>query len=245
MSQIISPAAVCLVRLQELGDPQIAQHSQRFFKTGPGEYGEGDLFLGIRVPVLRRLVREFRTCDESDLAELMASPWHEARLLGLLILVDQYQRGEEPEKRRCHVFYRRHLDRVNNWDLVDSSAPTIVGDYLRRRSRGYLHQLARSRSLWRRRIAIIATLAMIREDDWDETLALAEKLLQDPADLLHKAVGWMLREVGKRDAAVLARFLERHAACMPRTMLRYAIESMPEPDRRYYRELPRKSPEET
>lgn len=216
-----------------------------FFKTGPGEYGEGDRFIGIRVPVLRKLVKDYDDLPLPTVVALLHSPWHEARLLALLILVRHYQRGTPTIREQIYRTYLREKDRVNNWDLVDSSAHLIVGEHLRARLPGpipLLTRLARSRHLWSRRIAIIATLAFIRQGDHHETLRLAELLRDDPHDLIHKAVGWMLREVGQRDAAALRSFLDVHAAVMPRTMLRYAIEKMSPARRAAYLKAGRQVP---
>jgi 3-methyladenine DNA glycosylase AlkD len=224
-------AAAVVARLRQLGDPDHARFVAGYFRTGPGEYGEGDQFLGIRIPVLRGLVREFRGLPLDDAAELLRSPWHEVRLFALLLLVDAYARGT-PEAR--DAIYRLYLDSVasiNNWDLVDSSAPQIVGAHLEAGDRGVLERLARSESLWERRIAMLATQHFIRRGDFDPALRIAEMLVDDGHDLIHKAVGWMLREIGNRDRAAAEAFLRRHHRTMPRMMLRYAIERFP-PDLR-------------
>jgi 3-methyladenine DNA glycosylase AlkD len=221
-------------RLQRLASPADAQFLQRFFKTGPGEYGAGDRFIGIRVPVLRRLAREFRQLPPRAVSALLRSPIHEERLLALIILVDACRSADETGLAEIYNFYLTHLDRVNNWDLVDVSAPHIVGRHLAGRSRKILFRLARSKILWRRRVAMLATFHFIRAGDFADALRLAELLLGDQHDLMHKAVGWMLREIGKRDVAALKQFLDRHAARMPRTMLRYAIEKLPAPARKRY-----------
>ena len=205
-------AAAVVRRLESLGDPERARHSLRFFMTGPGEYGEGDRFLGLDVPAVRRVARELDAIESAEIAKLLDSPWHEARLVALIILT---------KRDDALPLYLAKTNRVNNWDLVDASAPAIVGKHGNRR---LLVKLARSKSLWERRIAIVATLHSIRQNRFDDTLRVAEILLGDEHDLIHKACGWMLREVGKRDAGVLRAFLERHAPRMPRTMLRYAIE---------------------
>jgi len=222
--------------LRNLGDADIAQHSQRFFKTGKGEYGEGDRFLGIRVPVLRRHIRQFRDVAPEDVLELLASSFHEERLFALLLLVDKYQRGTDREKAWIYKHYLANSRYINNWDLVDSSAGKIVGAYLEPRSRKPLYKLARSTSLWERRIAIIATSHFIGLNDFDDTLAICKLLLDDDEDLVHKATGWMLREIGKRDVEIEKAFLDRYSAVMPRTMLRYAIERFHQQDRRSYLE---------
>ncbi|MEI8289234.1 MAG: DNA alkylation repair protein [Verrucomicrobiota bacterium] len=221
-------------RLKELASPADAKFLQRFFKTGPGEYGEGDRFIGIRVPVTRKLAREFRDLPRREVVALLQSPIHEERLLALIILVNASQRGDDAERAKIFKLYLAQLDRVNNWDLVDSSAPYIVGPHLLNRSRKILFRLARSQSLWHRRVAVLATLHFIRQGDFTDTLRLAERLRDDEHDLMHKATGWMLREIGKRHVAVLRSFLDQHAALMPRTMLRYAIEKLSERERRRY-----------
>ena len=219
-------------RLESLADPRIAGSSQRFFKTGPGEYGEGDRFLGVRVPDVRKVAREFRAAPLSAAFALLRSPLHEERLLALLMLVDRFARGTEEEQTRIYQEYRKRIRTcVNNWDLVDSSARDIVGAHLEHRDRAALYVLARSFNLWERRVAIIATFWFIKRGSFDDALAIAKLLLRDEQDLIHKAVGWMLREVGNRDRAVEERFLRTHYRQMPRTMLRYAIEKFP-PERR-------------
>ncbi len=205
-----------------------------FFKTGPGEYGEGDIFLGVRVPAVREVARRYARLPLRSVVALLKSPYHECRLLALLILVLQCESGSEDDQRRRVETYLTHTKWINNWDLVDLSAYHILGAWLRWRDRGLLYVLADSTSLWERRIAIVATYQFIRHDDFADTLAVAGQLLHDRHDLIHKAVGWMLREVGKRDQAVEEQFLKKHARAMPRTMLRYAIERFPEPLRQSY-----------
>jgi 3-methyladenine DNA glycosylase AlkD len=228
-------AAVIRACLRALANPTIASHSARFFKTGPGEYGAGDRFLGIRVPDVRRVAREFRAAPLRTALALLRSRLHEERLLALVLLVSRFERGRDGERAEIYAQYRKHVPRyVNSWDLVDTSAAQIVGAYLEKRDRGPLYELARSASLWERRVAIIATFGYIRQRSFTDTLAIAELLLADREDLIHKAVGWMVREVGKRDLAALERFLRKHHAAMPRTMLRYAIEKLPERRRKAY-----------
>jgi len=221
-------------RLRRLASPTDVKFLQRFFKTGPGEYGEGDQFLGIRVPVTRQLAKEFAALPRRAVVTLLHSPIHEERLLALILLVNAYGRADEAGRTEIYELYLAQLDRVNNWDLVDTSAPQIVGGHLAERPRKILFRLARSENLWHRRVAMLATLYFIRAGDFGDALRLAERLRDDGHDLMHKAVGWMLREVGKRDIAALNEFLDRHAARMPRTMLRYAIEKLPEPARQRY-----------
>ena len=220
--------------MRALGNADIAEHSQRFFKTGKGEYGEGDRFLGIRVPIVRQQVRRYRDATVSVLVQLLRSPWHEERLFAVLSLADRYKRGGEAEQRKIFETYLENIDRVNNWDLVDGSAHLIVGPWLEDRSRKRLYRMARSSHLWTRRVAIMSTYHFIRNNDFGDTLAIAEILLNDREDLIHKATGWMLREVGNRDRAIEETFLKRHYKNMPRTMLRYAIERFPEKRRKAY-----------
>jgi 3-methyladenine DNA glycosylase AlkD len=221
-------------RLREQADPEDARNLQRFFKTGPGEYGEGDVFIGVRVPVVRGIAKEFRALPLEDTAELLRSPVHEERLLALLILVGAYAKGDEALRGRIFDFYLANTRLINNWDLVDSSAEHVVGAHLRGGDRFLLDRLARSELLWERRISIIATFYYIRRGEFADTLRVAALLLHDRHDLIHKAVGWMLREVGKRDQAAEEAFLREHCRAMPRTMLRYAIERFPEPLRQAY-----------
>jgi 3-methyladenine DNA glycosylase AlkD len=231
-----SPAALAaevVAGLRAVGNPGDARFLQGYFRTGPGEYGEGDRFLGIRVPVLRRRVRELDPLPLAALDELLHSPWHEARLLALLALVRRYQRGTASEQQAVYDLYLARTGFINNWDLVDSSSPHIVGAHLLERSRAPLRRLARSASVWERRIAILATAYFIRHGDVSETLRLAAQLLRDPHDLVHKAVGWMLREAWQREPAV-AQFVAAHCRDMPRTMLRYAIEKQPPARRTAY-----------
>jgi 3-methyladenine DNA glycosylase AlkD len=219
---------------RDLADPAVAARSRTYFRTGPGEYGEGDAFLGLRVPTLRTLVKKYRTLEYTDALKLLKSEWHEERLLGALLLVSAYERGDARQKARIHRECLRNAKRINNWDLVDSSAPQIVGAHLTPANVGLLVKLAKSKNLWERRIAIIATQYFIRKKEFRPTLTIAELLLDDSEDLIHKAVGWMLREVGNRDRDILDGFLSRHYPRMPRTMLRYAIERYPEKDRKAY-----------
>ena len=220
--------------LHARADQDIAAHSSRFFKTGPGQYGEGDKFLGIRVPVLRKIARSHRQLDISKAETLLHSEFHEIRLTALLILVERYKGGDDSLRQEIYELYLRNSKFINNWDLVDVSAPAIVGHFLADRDRDVLYDLAVSGNLWERRIAILATFHFIRAGSFTDTIRLAEILLDDQHDLLHKAVGWMLREVGKRDPDLLIDFLDRHYPKMARTMLRYAIERLPEEVRQAY-----------
>ena len=221
-------------RLGALASPEVAAIQQGFFKTGVGEYGEGDIFLGIKVPVLRALAREYRDTSIEVIGELLASGFHEERLFALLLLMQRYQRGSDVDKTSCYELYLNHTHRINNWDLVDVSAPHIVGRHLADQPRDRLYALAASPSLWERRIAIIATFHFIRLDQFDDTLRLATLLCDDRHDLMQKAVGWMLREVGKRNLAAEESFLLPRQRTLPRTLLRYAIERFPEARRQRY-----------
>lgn len=221
-------------QLLALGNQEIAEHSQRFFKTGRGDYGEGDVFLGIRVPVLRKIAKEHQTTPLKDVLAVLKSEFHEARMLALLIMVLKFKSGSDAEQAELYQAYLANTKYVNNWDLVDCSGMYIVGAYLYDKNRQPLFELVKSASLWERRIAIFASFYFIRQNEFDDTLALAELLLQDPQDLIHKMVGWMLREVGKRDIDAERRFLNQHYQRMPRTMLRYAIERFDEADRQAY-----------
>ena len=235
-------ASDVIVALESFSNPERAQHSQRFFKTGKGEYGENDVFIGLTVPQQRKVAKKFTDLSLSDIEKLLTSDVHEHRFTGLVILVNVYKKGEEMTKKKVYDFYLKHLYAVNNWDLVDTSAPNIVGEYLSEhvKERNILYTLATSMDLWEKRVAILSTFAFIKRDDFDDTLAISEILLEDSHDLIHKAVGWMLREVGKRDQTVEEVFLKKHADKMPRTMLRYAIEKFNEPLRQYYINLKNK-----
>jgi 3-methyladenine DNA glycosylase AlkD len=222
--------------LRAEADTDDAVHLQRFFKTGPGQYGEGDRFLGIRVPVLRRLAREYRTLPADNALTLLRSRWHEERLLGLILLVGIYQRGAGGEKQAVYDAYLAHTRHINNWDLVDASAEHIVGPHVSPDDLDVLERLAHSPDLWERRIAMLATFHWIKQGQFAPALRIATLLLDDRHDLIHKAVGWMLREIGKRDRAVEKAFLGEHCRVMPRTALRYAIEHFPEAERRRYLE---------
>jgi 3-methyladenine DNA glycosylase AlkD len=224
--------------LKRHSDPARAAALQRFFKTAPGEYGEGDRFLGLTVPAIRAVAARYQSLPLRDVEALLQSPWHEERLLALVILVRQYERETPAGRDAVYRLYRRNINGINNWDLVDCSAGRIVGAHLAAGSRAWLQRLARSRSVWERRIAVMATGFYIGQGEFDETLRIARLLLDDPHDLIHKAVGWMLREVGKRNRAVEEEFLRQHAHRMPRTMLRYAIERFPERLRRRYLLVP-------
>ena len=222
--------------LHSRADPARSTILARFFKTGHGQYGEGDLFLGIMVPTAHKLVSKYYLqLDLADIDKLIGSPYHEVRLVALLTLVKKYEKTKsETEKTRLYEYYLKHRQFINNWDLVDLSTPKIVGDYLLSHHRDILYQLAGSNNLWERRISIIATFAFIRAGEFEDTLNLSRILLHDHHDLIHKAVGWMLREMGKKDKMTLLNFLNEYASVMPRTMLRYAIEKLSDKERKYY-----------
>lgn len=221
-------------KIKSLADPERAKLLARYFKTGPGEYGEGDIFIGLRVPQVRKLAKEFKTLSIEEILKILKSKIHEERLLALFLLIETFNKGDEAKRERVYNLYLEHTPYINNWDLVDTTASHIVGAYLFHKDSEPLHKLAASDSLWERRISIMSTFYFIRKNQYDDTLRLAERLLNDKEDLIHKAVGWMLREVGKRDAAVEKAFLKKHYKEMPRTMLRYAIEKFPKEERVRY-----------
>ena len=220
--------------LRQAADPDQAAHLQRFFKTGPGEYGHGDCFLGIRVPELRRLAKAHCDLSLADAGKLLHSKFHEQRMVALLILTYRFPKAQADEQGRICQFFLGNTRWINNWDLVDVTVPQVVGAYLLERDRTPLYGLAVSPSLWERRMSIIATFFFIKHHQFDDTLRIADLLIDDGHDLIHKAVGWMLREVGKRDQSAMEAFLVPRYAKMPRTMLRYAIEKFPEPKRFAY-----------
>lgn len=210
---------------------------QRFFKTGEGQYGAGDVFIGVRVPMTRKVCIEFKDLPLVEIKVLLQSPVHEHRLAAVLLMTYQFERAQEVEQKRIFDAYLVALDQgyINNWDIVDTSAEFIVGEYLWARSRKLLYELAKSKDVWHRRVAVLSSFAFIKKGDPSTTLELAEVLLHDPHDLIQKAVGWMLREIGKRiDRQILLDFLERHATAMPRTMLRYAIEHLTIEQKMYF-----------
>ena len=221
-------------RLKQLANREKAEVLQRFFKTGPGEYGEGDVFIGVKVPDLRKVEKDFQDISTEDVIVLLESAIHEERLLALLILVRKYVKGNQTAQKRIFRLYLKKTKFIKSWDLVDGSAHHIVGDYLMDKNKAPLYRLAKSEDLWERRIAILATLYFIKRGKYEETLKIAKTLLTDKEDLIHKAVGWMLREIGKRDMTFEEMFLKQHYKEMPRTMLRYAIEKFPEPKRQKY-----------
>jgi len=220
--------------LNKLANKKQALILQRFFKTGQGQYGEGDIFLGIKVPIQRIVSKKYIGLNLKDLAELLNSKIHEYRLIALMILLGQYKKADESIKKKIVEFYLKNTKNINNWDLVDLSCHYIIGDYLLEKDRKILYKLARSKNLWEKRIAIISTFTFIRNKEFNDTIKISESLLNDNHDLIHKAVGWMLREAGKRDRAVLENFLNQHYKTMPRTMLRYAIEKLNDKKRKFY-----------
>lgn len=223
-----------LRELHQHANKQIGAHSQKFFKTGAGEYGEGDIFIGVRVPTLRKMAKKYRALSPDELQELLTSKVHEQRLLALIIMVEQYKRGTREERTFLFQLYINHTDFINNWDLVDTSVHHIVGHYLVKNEKTLLKQWAVSKSVWERRMAIMATFHFIRKGSFDQTILISEMLLNDEHDLIHKAVGWMLREVGNRDLACEESFLKKYYKKMPRTMLRYAIEKFEPRKRKQY-----------
>lgn len=239
MKTKITTAAAATKAMKALATAERAASNAWFFKTGPGQYGEGDKFLGVSVPQSRSVLRD-SDLPVSEQLKLLKSSWHELRLLGLLHLSRSFQKGSPEEKKDIYDAYLAHADYVNNWDLVDSSAAYIVGPYLFDRSRSPLMRLVKSKSLWERRIAVLATFHFIKQGGTDDIVKIATILLNDKEDLMHKAVGWMLREMGSRgNMPALLAFLDANAAKMPRTMLRYAIEKLPETKRQHYLKIPR------
>jgi 3-methyladenine DNA glycosylase AlkD len=219
---------------ERLRNPKKAKVLSGFFKTGKGEYGEGDKFLGIVVPDQRKIAKKYFDLSLSDTQKLLSSRVHEHRLTALFILIAKYKKADEKEREKIFEFYLKNTRNINNWDLVDLSASNIAGDYLLKKNRSTLRKLARSENIWEKRIAILATFAFIRNNDFEDTLRISEIFLGDTHDLIHKAVGWMLREIGKRDFKTEEEFLKKHYRIIPRTMLRYAIEKFPEEKRRRY-----------
>jgi len=223
--------------LKFLANPVKAEFLKRFFKTAPGQYGHGDIFLGITVPEQREVAKEFIKLPLTEVMNLLDSKIHEERLTALLILTSQYKKAKDPEKEKIVKAYLKNVKFINNWDLVDSSAPKILGEWLMDKDRSILYKLARSKNIWERRIAILSTFAFIYNGEYKDTFAIAEILLKDEEDLMHKAIGWMLREVGKRVSIdKLRSFLKQHATTLPRTALRYAIEHMDPEERKKWME---------
>ncbi|MEZ9526480.1 DNA alkylation repair protein [Enterovibrio norvegicus] len=223
--------------IKALGDEKLAQNAQRFFKSGPGEYGEGDRFIGVRVPTLRTCAKAHINASLETIRTLLESEWHEIRLLAVILLSEQFKKAKGEDRTTIYNFYLTQTHRINNWDLVDSSAHHIVGGYLADKDRAVLYSLSDSESIWERRIAMMATFTFIRLNQFEDTYALAEKYLTDKEDLIHKVSGWMLRDVGKRDVEGLRAFLTTHIAVIPRTMLRYAIEKLDSEERKHFLSL--------
>ncbi len=227
-------AAAVIKALKKTGTPTRAMVSAWFFKTEPGQYGHGDVFIGVTVPVQRTIAKQFRDLPMKQIDRLLKSKVHEHRLTAWLILCDQFERADKLSQKKIVQFFLRRTRYANNWDMVDTAAPAVLGEWLLNHPRGILHRLALSKNIWERRISIIATQTLIRHNEYAETLRIAKILLHDDHDLIHKAVGWMLREVGNRDRAVEQKFLRPYCRRMPRTMLRYAIEKFPPSHRARY-----------
>ena len=221
-------AELLIDSLQQLADEEKAKFLQRFFKTGKGQYAEGDVFWGIKVPETRQIAKAYRELPFSEIKTVVAHPVHEVRLCGLMILVEQFKKSSEAERKAIVDFYLSNTQYINNWDLVDLSCYKILGEYLLDKPRDILYRLAKSRNMWEQRIAIVSTWLFIRNRDFVDTLAISEMLISHPHDLIHKAVGWMLREISKREETVMLDFVEKHYKNMSRTTLRYAIERLPE-----------------
>ncbi len=223
--------------LRAVSDKRYVENLTRFFKTGLGEYGEGDIFIGIRMPDLRRICKKYRNSSVPDIGKLMDEKYHEFRIAGVVLMADKFKRGDGALRTEIKNLYEEKMDRVNNWDLVDLSAHKIYGEWFRVNDKNpmpTLRQLAKSKNMWRRRIAVVSTFAYLPHGQFSHALEIAGMLLNDNHDLIHKAVGWALREVGKRDLPSEERFLLKHYKTMPRTMLRYAIEKFPEVKRQKY-----------
>ncbi len=222
--------------LEKLANPEKAEILARFFKTGPGEYGEGDVFVGITVPKIRKIAKKYERLAKKDVLKLLKSPIHEYRLTALIIFVLQFEKANNGEQKEIYDLYLKNTKYINNWDLVDVTTPKIVGAYLleRKNKRGILYKLVESKNLWERRIAVLACFTFIRNNDFIDILKISKLLLNDKHDLIHKSVGWMLREMGKRDIGKLRDFLDIHSKIMPRTMLRYSIEKLNDRERKKY-----------
>jgi len=220
--------------MEKQADSDRAKNLSRFFKTGKGEYGEGDKFLGITVPIQRQNAKKFINLKLKNIQQLLKSKFHEHRLTGLIILTLKYKKAEEDEKKQIFNFYLKNTQYINNWDLVDLTAPNIIGNYLLDKDRSLIFKLSRSKNLWERRIAVLSTFTFIRVNQFTENLKVAEILVNDKHDLIQKAVGWMLRELGKRDLKTEENFLNKYGKQMGRTALRYAIEKFPEDKRKFY-----------
>ncbi|MDQ5950111.1 MAG: hypothetical protein QG585_51 [Patescibacteria group bacterium] len=211
-----------------------AKGAERFFKCGKGQYGEGDKFLGVSVPECRKIAKHFFGISLSDIEKLLQNPWHEVRLVSLFLLIEHFRVSNEKEQKKIFDFYLKNTKYINNWDLVDTSVYKIVGEFLLEKDRIVLYSLAQSKSLWERRMSIVATYRFIKNGDFKDALEISKILSKDSEDLIHKACGWMLREVGKKDKKVLSKFLDNNFKILPRTTLRYAIERMDEKERKYF-----------
>jgi len=220
--------------LRKYASKKQAKILQWFFKTAPGEYAEGDIFIGVKVPQIRAVVKKYKDLGLKETIQLLKSKIHEERLAALLILVSKFHDGDNAFREKIYSLYLKHADYINNWDLVDLSAHHIAGSFLIKTNKGVLYLLAKSRNMWKRRISIVSTFHFIKNNKFDDTLKIAKLLINDKEDLIHKATGWMLREVGKRDITIEEKFLKKYYRKMPRTMLRYAIERFPEPKRLAY-----------
>ena len=227
-------AAFVFEELKSMANPEKVAYLQRFFKTGPGEYAEGDLFLGLMNPQTRSIAKANKSLPISELQILLENRYHEARLCALVIATERYKRAKPVEKKELYDFFIKNTRYINNWDLIDDTCPHVIGEYLLDKDRSILYKFAKSKNLWEQRIAIISSRTFVRNGDFKDTIVLAEMLIDHKHDLMHKAVGWMLREIGKRDKETLSEFLEKYATKMPRTALRYAIEHYPEPERQYF-----------
>jgi len=225
-------AELLIESMQVLADKEKAIFLQRFFKTGKGQYAEGDIFWGIKVPETRQVAKVYRNLPFSEIKKVIASPVHELRLCGLLILIEQFKKADETEQKSIVNFYLSNTQYINNWDLVDLSCYNILGNYLLDKPRDILYRLAKSKNMWEQRIAIVSTWAFIRNREFADTLVISEMLLDHPHDLIHKAIGWMLRELSKRDEGLMLHFVETHYNRLSRTTLRYAIEKLPEEQRK-------------
>ena len=230
----MTPLTQLITELENLGDPEKKKNLQRYFKTGKGEYGEGDIFLGIYVGDQRKIARKYRHLSLIKVEELLQSKIHEHRLVALLILVEQFSKGDEGKRKEIVELYLKNTQWINNWDLVDLSAHKILGEYYWDKPKNVLYELAESENLWEKRISIISTFTFIHKESYEESLKIAEMLVNDDHDLIHKGVGWMLREIGKRDQAKEEEFLMKHYKTMPRTMLRYSIEKFDKEKKLFY-----------
>lgn len=225
------------LEISKYEDPNKAVFLQRFFKTGKGQYAEGDIFIGVNMPTIRQIAKKFNDANLIDIEQLLESPIHEHRMCGLVIMVNQAKKAKDTTKKELYNLYLKRTDRINNWDLVDISCRDIVGGYLLDKSKKTLYKLAESDNLWERRIAIVSTWYFISHHQLDETFKISKMLLNDEQDLIHKAVGWMLREAGKKDEKALKDFLNRYANKLPRTTLRYSLEKLPYLEKQYYMQL--------